>query len=321
VGVNRDGGLEVFTTGTDRGVWHRWWTGGGWSGWHSLGGSFPSRPVAASNQDGRQVVFVRGGSDEVRSNWQEIANANQWSGWKYQGGILRSNPVVGRNLDGRLDVFFYGQDGALLHMRQMVPNSDAWFAEESLPGDELGGFAGDPAVGRDRSGRLHVFASGKDSFMWHIQQSEPNGPWLGWASFGRGWPQPGERVYLAAGLNRDGRQDVFCKGTDGALWHKWQTVADGDWRNWSAWNSLGGKFIGAPAVKATETGSFGVFALGQDGYLWHAWANAARQWSKWDTCGGFRATGEPATSPETNDRVQLFTRGGDKALWYGTQVT
>ena len=36
--------LDVFARGTDNGLWHTWWNGGGWSGWQSLGGTLTQGP-------------------------------------------------------------------------------------------------------------------------------------------------------------------------------------------------------------------------------------------------------------------------------------
>jgi hypothetical protein len=322
VGANHDGRLEVFHTGTDRGVWHRWQTtpSGAWSDWHSLAGDFLTKPVPARNADGRQVVFVRGPQGDVRFNWQMIVNANQWTGWQNLGGKLLSNPAPVLDNSGCLDVFYLGTDAALWHRRQKWPNDNNWHGEESLRGDELQGFVGDPAVSADFHGRLHVFCYGKVTrSVWHRQQT-PNGEWLGWASFGAGdWYQY-DPVRLSAGRNRDGRLDAFAVGTDGALWHKYQTAAGGDWRQWTAWQSLGGKFTGSPALAYSNTGRLDLFAQGQDGFLWHAQSNSARQWSKWDAFGGFQVAGEPATGQNTNGRMQVFIRGADKAQWYRLQI-
>jgi hypothetical protein len=37
--------------------------------------------------------------------------------------------------------------------------------------------------------------------------------------------------------NADGRMEIFARGSDGALWHNWQT---GPSNGWSGWASMGG---------------------------------------------------------------------------------
>jgi glucose/arabinose dehydrogenase len=62
-----------------------------------------------------------------------------------------------------------------------------------------------------------------------------------------------------------GRLDVFVKGVDGQLWHKW---FDG---GWSGWEALGGGLDGAPAAASWSAGRLDVFVKGVDGQLWHKW--------------------------------------------------
>ena len=64
-----------------------------------------------------------------------------------------------------------------------------------------------------------------------------------------------------------GRLDVFVKGTDNALWHKWYQGG------WSSWESLGGVLTSAPAVASWSLGRLDVFAKGTDNALWHKWWN------------------------------------------------
>ncbi|MEW2401774.1 hypothetical protein [Streptomyces sp. NPDC046862] len=42
--------------------------------------------------------------------------------------------------------------------------------------------------------------------------------------------------------NADGRLEVFARGTDGALWHTWQTRPNGGWGGWA---TLGGQVVGS----------------------------------------------------------------------------
>ena len=48
----------------------------------------------------------------------------------------------------------------------------------------------------------------------------------------RGWIDK-----LTVGRNADGRLEVFARGADGGIWHKWQTAPN---NGWSGWASLGG---------------------------------------------------------------------------------
>jgi len=86
--------------------------------------------------------------------------------------------------------------------------------------------------GRNKDGRLEVFARGTDNALWHIWQTAPNNGWSGWASLG------GVITSLPTVTNdADSRLEVFARGTDNALWHIWQTAPN---NGWSGWASLGG---------------------------------------------------------------------------------
>jgi hypothetical protein len=81
VGRNKDGRLEVFVRGMDKGLWHIWQTSpnNGWSGWASRGGQIDMLSVGR-NKDGRLEVFVRGMDKGLWHIWQTSPN-NGWSGW------------------------------------------------------------------------------------------------------------------------------------------------------------------------------------------------------------------------------------------------
>lgn len=90
---------------------------------------------------------------------------------------------------------------------------------------------------KNANGSLEVFAiNSSDYALWHRWQTSPNNPdWSKWNSLGR--PLKGWSDKLAVWRNSDGRLEVFARGSDNALWHKWQTSANN--LELSYWNSLG----------------------------------------------------------------------------------
>ncbi len=64
-----------------------------------------------------------------------------------------------------------------------------------------------------------------------------------------------------------GRLDVFIRGSDNALWHRFYDAGA-----WSAWESLGGKISGTPAAVTWGVNRLDVFARGADNHLWHVCA-------------------------------------------------
>ncbi|WP_052914317.1 tyrosinase family protein [Protofrankia coriariae] len=104
-----------------------------------------------------------------------------------------------------------------------------------------------------------------------------------------------------------GRLDVFARGTDSALWHRWYD------NGWSEWESLGGVLTSEPAAVSWASGRIDVFARGTDSALWHRWYDNG--WSEWESLGGTLTSG-PAVSSWAAGRLDVFARGTDSALWH-----
>ena len=105
------------------------------------------------------------------------------------------------------------------------------------------------------------------------------------------------------------RLDVFIRGTDDALWHRWW-----DGALWSAWESLGGILTADPAAASQGVNSLDVFVRGTDNAIWHrAWNGST--WSWWDSLGGI-ATSRPAAASSAPGRLDLVVEGTDDGLWH-----
>ena len=90
---------------------------------------------------------------------------------------------------------------------------------------------------------------------------------------------------IAVGTNADGRLEVFARGTDGALWHKWQMAPQ------QRPSRIGTRRAGCSpsniAVARNADGRLEVFARGTDNALWHKWQMAPNSaFSDWATQGG-----------------------------------
>jgi hypothetical protein len=113
--------------------------------------------------------------------------------------------------------------------------------------------------------------------------------------------------------NCDGRWEAFAVGPNGALYHKWQTTANGAW---SGWSSLGGYLIYAQiAVFRNVTCHVEVLGVGGDGAMWHIWQTnpGGGPWSGWASLGGGYFTGGPSRAAFTGnggDIVWGWTNGG-----------
>lgn len=104
-----------------------------------------------------------------------------------------------------------------------------------------------------------------------------------------------------------GRIDLFERGSDSALKHKW--FNDGVW---SGWEDLGGGLNSSPDVSSWGAGRLDVFVRGSDNALWHKYYNGT--WSGWESLGGVLNSDPSAVSWGLN-RIDVFVRGTDNALW------
>ncbi|RWQ48999.1 hypothetical protein [Mesorhizobium sp.] len=114
---------------------------------------------------------------------------------------------------------------------------------------------------------------------------------------------------MSIAVNASGGLEVFARGRDNALWHKWQTP-DG----WSDWTSLGGDLRGGPAVARHAGGGLEVFSVASDGAVWHIW-QTANGWSGWASLGG-HLVGSPSVGMNYDKRLEVFARSPDGQLWH-----
>jgi len=103
-----------------------------------------------------------------------------------------------------------------------------------------------------------------------------------------------------------GRIDVFARGSDNALWHKWFDESLHDWE------SLRGVLTSGPAVASWGTGHLDVFARGSDQTLLHR-AFDSNQWQDWESLGG-ALTSAPAAVSWASNRIDVFVQGSDNTL-------
>jgi hypothetical protein len=75
----------LFVRGTDATIRHEWFSGGGYSGWESLGGTFTSAPaVAAMDNDHLDVYGTSTNGHLFHKGW---TNETGWpAGWDQKAG-------------------------------------------------------------------------------------------------------------------------------------------------------------------------------------------------------------------------------------------
>ncbi len=126
--------------------------------------------------------------------------------------------------------------------------------------------------------------------------------WSGWESLGGYLTTAPTAVSWS-----NGRIDVFGRGSDNALYHKW---FDG---GWSGWESLGGTLTSGPGASSWASGRLDLFVRGTDNAMYHKWFQSG--WSGWESLGGGLISG-PAAVSWGNNRIDTFVIGGDNALYH-----
>jgi hypothetical protein len=112
-----------------------------------------------------------------------------------------------------------------------------------------------------------------------------------------------------------GVMEIVARGSDGAVWHNWQTAPN---NGWSGWNSLGG-WVDLLEVAQNDDTRLEIFARGGDGAVWHNWQTAPNNgWSGWYSLGGWIDRLEVGTNAD--GRMEIFARGSDGAVWHNWQT-
>ena len=122
-----------------------------------------------------------------------------------------------------------------------------------------------------------------------------------------------------ATANKDGRLEVFVRGTDNALHIKWQVAPNSGWVG--SWTSLGGVFTGNPSVGTNADGRLEAFVRGTDNGLHHKWQTvpSAGPWSNWAGLGG-TIFSDPTVASNSDGRLEVFVRGTDNRVFAKWQL-
>src|SRR5208282_1321796 len=171
--------------------------------------------------------------------------------------------------------------------------------------------ASDPACTTSGVDHIDCFGRGSDNALWHIYWSGSGG-WSSWESLGGSLASSPAVV-----LNGAQHYDVFARGTDNALWHIYWDFNGG----WSSWESLGGTLTSDPVLVSWSPNRIDLFARGSDDALWHIYYvphnydQNTGGWSSWESLGG-TLTSDPAAISWGPNRIDVFTKGSDNALWH-----
>ena len=290
-GKGENGLTLLFAVAQDGAFWSRPAASG--APWQKIGGSGLLGPPVVAYDSSVGLLEVFAIQAEQLCHAYQTAQNGAWSAVELLGGppntAIMGNVAVARNApaaDGypALEAFVIGADGNLHHIWQL----GAWKGWSGW-GDLLGapplgiappvitgiGNYGGPSAQSNQDGRLEVFLLGKDGAIWHRWQVAPDSGWSDWASLGA----PAVAIHQTSaswrcGKNGDGRLELFVVGTDGNIYHIFQTTPNG---GWSAWGGLmplnlpgALEFQGLPTILDAADGNLNIqlFTIATDGTLW-----------------------------------------------------
>jgi hypothetical protein len=119
----------------------------------------------------------------------------------------------------------------------------------------------------------------------------------------------GDVFNISAAAWGPNRLDIFVKGTDDAMYHRyWNGSA------WGGYDDLGGVLISAPAAVSWGPNRLDIFAVGTDSAMYHRyWTGTA--WGGWESLGG-EIDSTPCAVSWGPNRLDIFALGTDRALWH-----
>jgi hypothetical protein len=264
-----DGALDVFVRGSNGTIYHRYCTGNcgatatdknrlvNWqpaSGWFQLptDGITDHRgsPASVSWANGRVDVVTRRADNTIWHKWYEGA----WAGWESLGsppGGAASSPAIASRGANRLDIFARSTNGSL-YWRRWSPGWSGWEFVASPPAGVTS--FGDPAAISPSSLVTEVYVIGANDGRPYYKRWA-NSAWSPWFFAGNENTNTGDRPAVAS--QTAGAVDLFVRGNNGRLWHRFRTTQNGAW---SGSFQLGGEIGGAPAAEA-HSGHVDVFAI------------------------------------------------------------
>lgn len=210
--------------------------------------------------------------------------------------VVDDNVAAVANQRGEVELFARGDDGAIY--TRMADGGD-WTS--------IGGAASSgPAAMVRGDGTLDVFVRGVNEELF--QRSRRGGEWSDWISLG------GQLTSAPAAVERKGTAniEVFVRGTDNALHHRWYQPGSG----WSAWSSMGGSIASAPAIVSRKEGWADVLVRWSDNRIWQKYFDPAVGWSDWfETPRVWATLSAPSATVPGEGRVEAFHRGTNNFLY------
>ncbi len=222
-------------------------------------------------------------------------------------------PAVAVNSNGTAEWFATDAAGTLVHAWQQPVGGLTWSAVHTV-GDAPTGIVSNPAVARQRNGKLTVYARDSAGQIVHAWQQ---------AGFPNDWEwgtpltvpprQPAPGTDPASALLPSGDVQVFQTATTGAILTARQ-LRPNDNAGWTAWGNIRGSCASSPVPVTGIAGSVEVLCVTTAGTLASDTWNGSN-WSGWSTVPGSPSglTRTPAAAVSGSGQIEVFaatTAGG-----------
>ncbi|KAJ6440052.1 CFEM domain-containing protein [Purpureocillium lavendulum] len=224
--------------------------------------------------------------------------------------IIRSVSLESSTSAGQVSttwlMLWAGIEGAVVFIRGRVVASRAQY--EGNSNTNPSGYNSHPKS-RERASSAR---SQNDGTFWQLKDSGSDKS-LHWQSLG------GLFYGHPAVVSWDpSRVDVFVRGSDNNIYHKWQI--GGPRSQWypakEQFERLGGVLYGDVSAASWGAHRIDLFGLGADNACWHQWWNV-HKWGGWESLGG-RFIGDIASVSYANHRIDVFGRGMDNHIHHNS---
>jgi Peptidase family M23 len=280
-------GMDLFMTGADGSLYHKWYNNGVWAGWESLG-----RPGAAVAGDvsvlvtspGQAAIFARGSDGGL---YARNSHTGGWDAWTRIASNVGGDPVAATG-SGFASADVYYQDSVTQALDRTWWNGTGW-STAAVPDGRI---VGKPAV-HESNGLIQVFVRGINNELWSDRFT---GTWAGWTDLNG---QTASDPVLST--TKSGELDLYVTGlNDSPFWSN--TAAGG-------WNLVSGQLTSAFEVVGNGPNVIDGFGRGLDGALWHYTGTG------WESLGG-SLQGNPSVAGGGPDPLDVFVRGADNAVYW-----
>ncbi|KAL8714960.1 MAG: hypothetical protein Q9225_006476 [Loekoesia sp. 1 TL-2023] len=308
-GANR---IDLLLTGSDNGIYHKLWDGKDWiPGATNFDKAIPGTWVGNSVYFSRQPDSIDALAVSTNGKLYHIAYDTK-GGWQEPvslGGKWVGPPCAVKQSKDRFDVLMVGLAGALYHKvfdGGFKPTAEGQWKD-------LGGkwFAALSAVSKGTA-TTSIYGLGIDNAIWEAKWNDQ--PSNKFTNLGGTMLEPPVAVSWD-----EGRVDLFGRGTDAQLWHRW---FDGKaWHPAKDWERLrDGYLIAQPKAVSWRKNRLDVFGVFSDRSLVHCYYDG-KSWNGWTKLGGVCLQIDAVVSRTVN-RIDVFYRGVDNVSyhkWYDGQ--